>query len=129
MRWPESGGIRARADLLRKTRTAGDDPSIRTGRLIRVLHFAHAEGEHDVPDATDEGDRRHPRNEEDRAAPVVSGGPEAERELDDAADQLEPPDLDLAPNGDGNDDVERPREHEKEAEHGRQRDERIARMD
>jgi hypothetical protein len=75
-----------------------------------MLNLAHAKGEHDVVDAADHGDCGHPGDEENGAATVVAGRPEAERELDDASDQLQPPHLDLVPSRDRGDDVERPRE-------------------
>ena len=42
---------------------------------------------------------------------------------------MQPPDLDLAPSGDRRDDVERAGEDKEEADHSRQRQKRIARMD
>jgi hypothetical protein len=60
-----------------------------------VLQLADAEAGHDVPHAPDEGEGGHPGDQENRAAAVVARRPEAERELDDSADQLKPPDLDV----------------------------------
>ena len=42
---------------------------------------------------------------------------------------MQPPDLDLAPSGDRRDDVERAGEDKEEADHSRQSEERVARMD
>src|ERR1041385_2361143 len=58
-----------------------------------VLDLAHAEGEDDVPNAANDREGGHPGDQEHGAAAVVAGGPEAECELDDAPDQLQPPDL------------------------------------
>ena len=65
-----------------------------------MLEVVDAESEHDIPDAADNREGRHPRHEQDSAAPVVAGGPEAEHDFDDATDKLQPPDRDLAPSGD-----------------------------
>src|SRR5262245_3877162 len=83
-----------------------------------VLHFANAEREHDVSHAPDHREGRHPGNQEHGAAAVVAGSPEAEPELDDPADELQPPDLDLVSRRDRKDDVERSCEDEEEAEDG-----------
>ena len=91
----------------------GRGPSRRSRRDFggsRVLDLAHAKREHDVHDAANHGERRDPGDEKNGAATVVAGGPEAERELDDPCDQRHPPRVDLVPNGDRLDDVERPRE-------------------
>jgi hypothetical protein len=73
-----------------------------------VLDLAHAKREQDVDEAANHGDGLHPGDEKNGASHVVAGRPEAEPELDDASDQLQPPDLDLIPNGDRLDDVELP---------------------
>src|SRR6478752_228020 len=49
----------------------------------RVLNLADAEGKHDVSDAADDGDSGHPGNEENSAATVVAGRPEADQKLED----------------------------------------------
>jgi hypothetical protein len=70
-----------------------------------VLKRVNAKGKHDVHHAPNHREGSHPGDQENRAAPVVTGGPEPEEELDDAPDQLQPPDLDLFPGRDGGDDV------------------------
>jgi hypothetical protein len=93
-----------------------------------VLNLSDPEREHDVADTADDRERRHPRNQEHGAPTVVAGRPDPEPELDDPADQLQPPDVDLVPGLNRLDLVERPGEDEEEAEDGRQRDERVARV-
>src|SRR5262245_48946039 len=95
----------------------------------RVLDLTDAESQHDISDTANDGEGRYPSDEENGAAPVVTRRPEAERELDDAADQLEPPHLDLVPRGDRDDDVDRPADDEEEAEHRSERAEGVARVD
>ena len=107
-----------RRDLLHHVRLAPHDlATTLTGMPVRycvagsggrVLNLADAEGEHDVPDAADDRDRGHPGHEENRAATVVARRPEADQKLDDATDQLQPPDLDLTASRDRDDDVEVP---------------------
>src|SRR6478672_9122392 len=96
---------------------------------LRVLQLAHAEREHEVPHAADDGERRYPGDEQDGTSSVVTSGPEAEEHLDDPAYELQPPDLDLMARGDRHDDVEGSREDEEEAEDRRERDEGVARVD
>ena len=93
----------------------------RSGGRLRVLQLADAEGGHDVPHTMDDRECGHPGDQKNSAAPVVARRPEAERELDDPADELQPPDLDLVPRGDRHDDVEGSREDEEEAEDGGER--------
>src|SRR4029453_5817729 len=94
-----------------------------------MLELPYAKCEDDVPDAADHGERRHPRDKEDRAAAVVAGGPEPEHDLDDSRNKWQPPPPDLAAHRDGHDDVERPGEDEEEAEDRGERAERVAGMD
>src|SRR6266511_2103984 len=94
-----------------------------------VLELADPESENDVPDTANQGERGDPGDEQNRTPAVIAVSPEAERELDDASDQLQPPDLDLATSGDRSDDVERPGEDEDKADHSSQCFERVAGMD
>src|SRR6478752_8349017 len=96
---------------------------------LRVLQLAHAEREHEVPHAADDRERRYPGDEQNGTPPVVASGPEAEEHLDDPADELQPPDLDLVPRGDRQDDVEGSREDEEEAEDRGERGEGVTRVD
>jgi hypothetical protein len=84
-------------------RPRGQNQRIKPLRL-RVLGLTHTEGEHDVRDALNDRERGHPGDEQDCAAPVVAGCPEPKRELDDPANQLKPPDLDLVPSRNRGDD-------------------------
>src|SRR5262249_55895299 len=94
-----------------------------------VLEFAHAEGVHDVPHSADQRERANPGDEKDRAATVVTCCPESERDQNDPADELQPPDIDLVPGGDRHDDVEDPGEEQEEAEDGGEGQERVTRVD
>src|SRR5262245_8864367 len=87
---------------------AGETPSAGSW----VLHFPYAKGEHDVPHTANDRERRHPGDEQNGTSAVVARRPEAERKFDDPADQLQPPDLDLVPGGDRDDDVHDPGEDE-----------------
>src|SRR5580765_6964074 len=113
--------------VLAALRATCTHPEART--LGRVLELTHTEREDEVPDTADDREGGDPGHEQDGTAAVVAGRPEAEDELDDAADELEPPDLDLVAGRDRDDDVERPGEDEEEAEDRGQRRERVARMD
>ena len=84
--------------------------------VLRVLELAHAEGVHDVPYAPDQGEGTDPGDQEDGAPAVVAGRPEGEEDLDDPADELQPPDTDLVLGGDRLDDVERAGEEQEEAD-------------
>jgi len=75
-----------------ETRCVPCSGSPQGSRWSRVLDPVDAKGEHDVPDAADDREGRHPGDQQRRAATVVAGCPEAERDLDDAAEQLQPPD-------------------------------------
>src|SRR5262249_26639343 len=103
----ESGSTREVSQIIATARTGHPQRpgrelgSISAGR--RVLDLPHAKREHDIPDAANDGDRRHPRDQKNRTAAVVASRPEPEHELDDAADQLQPPDLELTPRGDRDD--------------------------
>jgi hypothetical protein len=79
------------------------EPGRRNRRTIDS--FTYAKGENDVPHVANQGDGRHPGDEQNGTATVVAGCPEAEHELDDARHQLEPPDLNLAPRRDRHDDA------------------------
>ena len=48
-----------------------------------MLKRLDAKGKHDVHHASNDRERGHPGDKEDRTAPVVASRPEAERELDD----------------------------------------------
>src|SRR6476646_7609007 len=95
-----------------------------SGGLEILLQPVQLEGEDDLGDAAEETSEADPEHEQERLAAVLLEarpcGPEAEPELDDPDDELQPPDLDLVPRRDRDDDVERPLENEEERDDARE---------
>src|SRR5215471_18624495 len=66
------------------------NPRTRTGLCDRVARGAEREGEEDLRDPARQGRQADPDDEQDLAVPEVAGRPEADQDLGDPEQEVEP---------------------------------------
>src|ERR1700756_516165 len=99
-----------------------------TPRTLRLgmLGAAELEGDHDLRDATEQGEEADPdQQQRSLYRAVLLGGPETEQDLQDADHQAKPPSGVDLPGADGGDDVERALEDEQQPQDRGERPERV----
>src|SRR6516162_11935396 len=97
----------------------------RTLRL-GVLDVAELEGDHDLRDAAEQGEEADPdQQQRSLYRAVLLGGPETDKDLQDAGHQAKPPHGVDLPGADRGNDVERALEDEQQAQDRGERPERV----